>query len=131
MLNVRIITPEGLYQESQASSVHATSTEGQFTLLPKHMPLVAMLVTSSLKLKINDEVHTYAISGGLLHLKDDHINLLVDTIESRDEIDLARALEAKARYEEILKETNNLKEQKLVENSLKKAINRITIKEEK
>lgn len=129
MISVRIITPNGLYMSMDVDSITGVSVDGQFTLLPKHMPIVAMLTTSKLILREQGNTHDYAISGGLLHLLDDHINLLVDTIESRDEIDLSRALEAKARYEESLEEHRDEHERRVTETNLKRTINRINVKQ--
>lgn len=129
MLHVRIITPEGLYKTIDVDSITAVSVDGQFTLLPKHMPLVAMLTTSKLTLLEHGIRHDYAISGGLLHLLNDQVNLLVDTIESRNEINLERALEAKARYEQALEEHRDEHERHVLETNLKRAINRIHVKQ--
>jgi F-type H+-transporting ATPase subunit epsilon len=46
----------------------------------------------------------WAISGGFLEVQPDRIIVLADTAERDDEIDLARAEEAKKRAEERLKE---------------------------
>ena len=51
MLAVKIITPTGLYLEGECEAIHATTVEGEMTLLPSHMPVVAMLATSKLSLK--------------------------------------------------------------------------------
>ncbi|MGL5979100.1 MAG: ATP synthase F1 subunit epsilon [Erysipelotrichaceae bacterium] len=130
MLQIRIITPAGLYLTMEASMIQAVSTEGQFCLLPNHMPIVSMLTTSKLALVEQGFSHEYAISGGLLHLLNNQVNILVDTIESKNEINLERALEAKARAEAILTDHMEDNERKTAEVALMKAINRIKIKGE-
>ncbi len=130
MLHVRIITPEGLYREMDVDRIQAVSTEGQFGLLPNHMPFIASLVTDKLSLVEQDFTHEYAISGGVLHLLRNQVNILVDVIESKNEINLERALEAKARAEAILKEAVSDHERRSAEIALMRAINRINVKGE-
>ena len=66
MLSVKIITPSGLYKECDAQMVNARSVEGAFGVLPKHMPVVAMLDISELQLIFaNGERKDYAVAGGL------------------------------------------------------------------
>ena len=91
MLAVKIITPTGLYLEGECEAIHATTVEGEMTLLPSHMPVVAMLATSKLSLKRDGDYKHYAVAGGMLHLHRDQVNILTDAIEGEKEIDLKRA----------------------------------------
>ena len=97
MLAVKIITPTGLYLEGECEAIHATTVEGEMTLLPSHMPVVAMLATSKLSLKRDGDYKHYAVAGGMLHLHRDQVNILTDAIEGEKEIDLKRAEAAKER----------------------------------
>ncbi|MGL5541228.1 MAG: ATP synthase F1 subunit epsilon [Erysipelotrichaceae bacterium] len=130
MLHVRIITPEGLYREMDVDSIQAVSTEGQFGLLPNHMPFIASLATGKLSLIEQDVTHDYAVSGGVLHLLRNQVNILADVIESKNEINLERALEAKARAEAILKDIQDEHQRKNAEIALMRALNRINVKGE-
>lgn len=127
MLTVKIITPTGLYLERECEAVHTTTVEGEMTLLSHHIPIVAMLKTSKLSLKFNGEYKHYALAGGMLHLHDDHINILTDAIEGETEIDLKRAQAAKERAEKRLAKQDANTNIKRAEVALAKAINRIKI----
>lgn len=129
MLHVKIVTPNGLYKECDADSVNARSVEGQFGILPNHVPLVAMLDISKLEIVKNNEKNNYAIAGGIFHLKDNQVYILTDSIEGESEIDAERAKRAKERAEKRLAEKSENINLKRAEISLKKAINRINIKE--
>lgn len=127
MLAVKIITPTGLYKECEAEALHVKTVEGECTLLPHHMPIVAMLATCKLQLRLQGEYHDYAIAGGMLHLNQDEVKLLTDSIEGREEIDLERAKRAKERAEKRLRKLDQKTDVRRAEIALAKAINRIHI----
>ena len=85
MINVKIITPKGLYRSCEAKQINARSVEGEFGLLEHHMPMVAMLAISRLELVSENERHRFAIAGGMLYFQNDEARILTDSIESEDE----------------------------------------------
>lgn len=127
MLSVKIITPSGLYKRYDVEALHVKTVEGELTLLPNHVPIVAMLTTCKLSLRFEGVYKDYAIGGGMLHLHDNQINLLTDTIESKDEIDIDRAKRAKDRAEERLAQREDHIDIKRAEIALKKALNRVHV----
>ena len=70
MIHVKIVTPSGLYHTFEASKIHACTAYGECTLLPNHMPIVAMLEISKLTLTVDENEKDFAISSGILHLND-------------------------------------------------------------
>lgn len=126
-MKIKIITPVGLYKEGEIDALHVCSVEGELTLLPHHMPMVAMLTTCKLQLQENHEYQDFAIAGGLLHMVNDQINILTDSIEGKTEIDLERAKNAKQRAEERLKKQDSNTNIKRAEVALEKAMNRIHV----
>lgn len=128
MIKLRVITPEGVYLNMDVVSISCVSVLGAMTILKNHIPIVAVLKTSKLVLK-NDAEFTYAISGGTLSFVDNVATILCESIESKDEIDLERALKAKQKAEENLARAKESFELKQAELALAKAINRINIKQ--
>jgi F-type H+-transporting ATPase subunit epsilon len=55
--------------------------------------------------EMNGEETSLATSGGFVEFHDDALVVLADTAERAEEIDLARAEEARKKAEEIMKET--------------------------
>lgn len=129
MLKVRIITPDGLYLDTEAVQINACSLEGEFGLLSDHMPMVAMLQISKLDLVKVDSSKEYAVSGGMLQFKDNIATVLTDSVEGEDEIDIERAMAAKARAEKRLQAHESDINMRRAEIALRKAINRISVKE--
>ncbi len=128
MMEVKIITPTGLYKECQATQINACSVEGEFGLLSNHMPMVAMLKISKLEIVNGAEKKEYALGGGMLHFLDNKVNILTDTIEGEEEIDFERALKAKERAEKRLRENESRTDMRRAEIALHKAINRMNVK---
>lgn len=128
MLSVKIVTPNGLYGIFEASKLHCTTTNGECALLPNHMPLVAMLQISELVLTIQGKDENFAISGGILHLKENHVEILVDAIEGREEIDLERAEKSAQRAKKRLERKDSNTSIRRAQVSLQRAINRISVK---
>lgn len=127
MIKIKIITPLGLYKEGEVGGVHVRTVEGETTILPNHMPIVAMLTTCKCSLMEGNEYKDYAIAGGLLQFADNEMRILADAIEGREEIDIERARHAKQRAEERLKKMDNRTSMKRAEVALAKAITRIKV----
>ena len=125
MINVRIVTPNGLYKETLASIVNVVSLDGERGILPNHMPIVVSLKISKMELA-EEKREVYAIAGGMLYFKDNECTILTPAIENKEDIDLRRAEEAKERAEKRIHDPNM--DQKRAEIALRKAMNRISVK---
>ena len=128
MIKIRVVTPLGEYLDLDVKSIHVKSVEGEMTILPKHMPIVAALVPCRLKFKDgNDKDLDYAIAGGFLHFGNDEALLLTDAIEGKDEIDLERAKKAYERARARIDKKDTTTNMKRAELSLQRALNRISV----
>ena len=125
MINVRIVTPNGLYKETTASIINVVSLDGERGILPNHMPIVVSLKISKMELA-EEKREVYAIAGGMLYFKDNECTILTPAIENKEDIDLRRAEEAKERAEKRIHDPNM--DQKRAEIALRKAMNRISVK---
>ena len=128
MIHCRVVTPEGLAKEMDTTILNVVSTVGQLGILSHHVPLVTPLAISRMITEENEGRKEYAIAGGLLYFENDLATILTDAIESKEEIDLRRAEEAKQRAEARMEDPNM--DIRRAEVALKKAINRISIKNE-
>lgn len=126
-IHVRIITPKGLYKELDTPILNVQTVDGDRGILPNHMPLVTMLKIGRLTTDELNERQTYAIAGGLLYFRDNLAEILTDAIESKEEIDARRALEAKKRASARLEKDDDNIDIKRAEAALKKAMNRLDV----
>ena len=105
MANIKldIVTAERVVFSDDVDMVVAPGVEGQLGVLPHHAPLMTMLMPGELWVRKGGEEFYLAISGGFLEVRPDRIIVLADSAERVEEIDVARAEEAKRRAEERLK----------------------------
>ncbi len=127
-MKCRIVTPNGLYRETECSILNVRTIDGQRGILSNHMPLVTMLDIGKMSFVTEQGREEFAVAGGMLYFKDNLATLLVDAIESKEEIDVNRALEAKKRAEERLMKKDVNIDIRRAELALKRAINRISVK---
>jgi F-type H+-transporting ATPase subunit epsilon len=99
-----IVTAERVVFSDDVDVVIAPGAEGQLGILPHHSPLMTMLLPGELLVRKGGEEFYLAISGGFLEVRPDRVIILADAAERVEEIDVARAEEAKRRAEERLSE---------------------------
>lgn len=126
---LEIVTPRGSYFQDFVQSLTVDTEMGYVTILRDHLPLVAPVRISQLFLKDEQgETHTYAIGGGLLQVKESEVVLLLDSIESPEEIDLERAELAAKRAKARLEAKDKKIDIYRAEAALHRALNRMKVK---
>lgn len=84
--------------------VVAPGSEGVLGILPHHAPLLTTLIYGVLVVKQAGKEEAFTIAGGIMEVLPDKVTVLADVGERVEEIDVARAEDAKARAEELLKQ---------------------------
>lgn len=130
LVNLKIMTPEGIFWNEQVDIVTVKTTEGYIGLQHGRSPFVASLDIAELKINSqNSAKHKVcAVAGGLVFMDKTGVSIITDAIEYKDKIDLVRAEKAKKLAELTLKEAKSEAEQFAASVSLKKAINRIHVR---
>jgi len=104
-IKFKIATPERIVYEAEVDSITCMTQMGEVTILPGHIPLVATLVPGELKMGIGGNTTFIAVSGGFLEVrKGNEVVILADSAEHAEEIDIARAEEAKQRAQKLMEE---------------------------
>lgn len=70
--------------------------------MPSHAPLMTGLGPGELRIRKGDEESFMAVAGGFLEVRPDRVTVLADAAERAEDIDAARAEEARRRAEERL-----------------------------
>jgi F-type H+-transporting ATPase subunit epsilon len=129
---LEIVTAERMIFSDDVSAVIAWGVEGQLGILPHHAPLMTMLQPGDLMIRKDKEEEYLAISGGFLEVRPDKVIILADACEHIDEIDIARAEEAKKRAQETLKTAAPLTiDTAAAEAALRRSLARIKVAEKK
>ncbi|MFD2761000.1 F0F1 ATP synthase subunit epsilon [Lentibacillus juripiscarius] len=126
-LDVSVVTPDGPVLEDQFEMVSCKAENGELGVLPGHIPMVAPLSISSVRLKQDDDSVGLAVNGGFLEVRPDKVTILAQSAEKPAEIDVQRAEEAKKRAERRLESKQENVDFQRAELALKRAINRLDI----
>ncbi|MBQ9209585.1 MAG: ATP synthase F1 subunit epsilon [Oscillospiraceae bacterium] len=124
-----VLTPEKVFFDDEATEVIVRSTEGDIGILAGHIALVAALPPGALKVRQGEgELRVAAVSGGIVKVGYNRVRIFVDAAEWADEIDenWARRSEEDARRR--LEEKANQHDIDLAEMKLKRALNRLSVK---
>ena len=99
-LRVEVVTGEReVLVEDNVDMVVAPGIEGQLGILPQHAPLITTMVPGELRIVKGGSEEALAIGGGFLQVGPDRVMVLADTAERSEEIDIARAEDARRRAE--------------------------------
>jgi len=74
---VEIITPNKAIFSGSASLVHFPGTDGSFTILEDHAPLVAALKKGKIKVVSEEETLYFEINGGVVEVLENRVEVLV------------------------------------------------------
>lgn len=74
LLNLKIVTPEKLILEELVEQVTLPTKEGEITILPNHIPLIAPLASGDIVAFVNGEYLPIAIVGGFVEVKNNETN---------------------------------------------------------
>ena len=102
-LRLEIITVEQKVYDEQVDMVIAPGSQGLLGILPRHTPTLTALNYGELQIKrAGQEDEFFAIGGGFMEVQPDHVIVLADAAEHAEDIDIARAEEARLRAQERL-----------------------------
>ncbi|MFC7365762.1 MULTISPECIES: F0F1 ATP synthase subunit epsilon [Bhargavaea] len=126
-IKVNIVTPDGPVYDSDANMVIAVTTTGELGILPGHIPMVAPLEIGAVRLNKDSSTERVAVSGGFLEVRPDQVTILAQSAELAEDIDTARAIEAKKRAEARLQQKQGDLDAKRAELALSRAMNRLDV----
>ncbi len=127
-IQLDIVTAERALVSEPVDYVSAPGIGGVIGILPRHAPLLTALAPGELRYKKGNEEYSFAIGGGFMEVRPDHVTILADTAEKAEEIDQARAEEARQRAQQLLKEKPPAdRESSAIEQSLRRAEVRLRV----
>jgi F-type H+-transporting ATPase subunit epsilon len=128
---LEIVTAERMVFSDDVSALIAWGVEGQLGILPHHAPLMTMLQPGDLLIRKDKEEEFFAISGGFLEVRPDKVIILADACERVDEIDIARAEEAKKRAQETMRAAPLSADAAAAEAALRRSLARLKVAEKR
>lgn len=111
-MQITVIATQGvIFESTSVDSVSVSTQSGYVTILEDHVPLISILKPGELQIKEGESVTEFALSTGLLRVKRGSIiEILADSVERPEDIDLQAAEEAIADAERYLAEKSDADE---------------------
>jgi len=104
-LHVDIVSAEQSIFSGEAEMVVAPGEAGELGVLPEHAALLTRIKPGTVRIKIPGEEREEIIyvSGGMMEVQPDVVTVLADTSVRAENLDEAKALEAKRAAEEAIR----------------------------
>ena len=104
-IHVDIVSAEGELFSGDAKMVFAPASQGDLGIAPRHAPLLTLLKAGEVVVETpDDQRQHFFVGGGALEIQPYKVTVLADTAIRAADLDEAKALEAKQRAEEALKD---------------------------
>jgi F-type H+-transporting ATPase subunit epsilon len=98
-IDLEIVTPDKLLVREQVDEVEVPGSEGYFGVLPGHTPLLASLAVGELWYRKGQETTYLSVAFGFAEVLPDRVTILAQIAERAEDIDPARAEDARKRAE--------------------------------
>lgn len=127
--DLRIITPDRIFYEGEASMVEFNTTEGEIGVYKEHVPTTVIIAPGILTITEEETQKVAALHAGFVEILKDRVTIMAEIVEWPEEIDLERAEESRERAEKRLMEAVPGTDMARAEVSLKRAMARIRLRE--
>src|SRR5580698_6344054 len=127
-LKLEIVTPDAVSFSGDVEMVTLPGVEGEMGVYPQHVPLVTQLVPGELVVRKEGRDIFLAVGDGFVEVTNDSVAVLTDMAIAADQIDEAKAEEARRRAEARLAEHIDDEEAASVQASLANSLAQIKVK---
>lgn len=125
---LEVISPERVFYTGDVEMVELTTTEGDIGIYADHIPLTTIVAPGILTITESaEEQKEAAVLEGFMEITPDKVTILAQSCEWPEEIDVNRAMEARARAERRLKSTDTNINMARADLALRKSLIRIEL----
>jgi F-type H+-transporting ATPase subunit epsilon len=124
---LEVITPERLFYEGDCEILTITTTDGRFSFMAGHVPIVMPIEVGTIVIKTPDETIEAFNSEGFLEVSHSCVYVYAQACERPEEIDARRAEDALKRAEERLRQKQSINEYRQSKFALARAMARLSI----
>jgi F-type H+-transporting ATPase subunit epsilon len=128
-LKFEIVTAERVVYSEDVDMVIAPGSQGEVGILPSHAPLLTTLKPGMLTVRHDGEDVAMFVNGGFLEVMQDKVIVLADVAERAEEIDVAKAEEAKRNAEESLRKSASAVDIAAAEAALRRSLIQLKVAE--
>ncbi|MCI6638265.1 MAG: ATP synthase F1 subunit epsilon [Bilifractor sp.] len=127
---LRVIASDKAFFSGYVTSLKVPTIDGQEGFLAHHSQIMLAIVPGEIDFVTPDGKKVTAVCGnGSMIFANNRATILVDTCESPEEVDKRRAEEALERAKERLRQKQSLREYKMTQASMARALSRLKFKD--
>src|SRR5262249_25767462 len=127
-IRLEIVTPDAVVYSDDVDMVTLPAVDGQIGILPMHVPLMTQMVPGEMIVRKDGQDQSLAVGEGLVEITGDHVAILTDLAITAENIDEARAEEARQRAEARLHEKLSAEEVASVNAALARSLAQLRVK---
>jgi len=128
---LEIVTPEKLVVKEAVEEAQIPGLDGYLGILPGHAPLISELGVGVITYRAGGTTKTLSVAWGFAEVLQDKVTILAETVERPEEIDVARAQQAKERAEQLLKSNDPELDYDRAQDDLQRAVTRLKVATER
>lgn len=127
-LKLEIVTPEAKTYSDDVEMVTLPGVEGEMGIYPLHVPLMTQIVAGEVIIRKEGRDQFFAVGDGFVEITASHVAILTDMAVNADNIDEAKAEEARRAAEARLQQKLTDEETATVEAALAHSVAQIQVK---
>lgn len=127
-IKLEIVTPEGKAYSEDVEMVTLPGIEGQIGILPQHVRLMTQMTPGEMIVRKGGNDYFLAVGEGLIEITGDHVAIVTDMAIAIENIDEAKAEEARQRAAARLREKISDEEVASVNASLARSLAQLHVK---
>ena len=127
-MKLEIVTPEAIVYSEDVHMVTLPALEGQIGVLPHHIPLLTQIVPGEIIVRKDGRETFLAVGEGLVQITGDRVAIVTDMAVPAENIDEAKAEEARQRAAARLRDKISDEEVATVNASLARSLAQLKVK---
>jgi F-type H+-transporting ATPase subunit epsilon len=127
-LRLEIVTPDATVYSEDVDMVTLPGVEGQLGILPMHIPLMTYMAAGEMIVRKNGQDRLLVVGEGFVEITGDHVAILTELAIAADNIDEAKAEEARQLAAAQLRETMSSQEVASVNAALARSLSQLGVK---
>lgn len=129
MIELQILSPLGIVFSDSVDEIIIPTEKGEIAILTDHIPIFSKLLEGTVTIKKGAKTTVIAVIGGFIEVKKNTALILSDHAIPAESIQVAKAMEAKKRAEELIANKESNIDILIAEKELQKAIMELKVAE--
>ena len=127
-LKLEIVTPDAVAYSEDVEMVTLPAVEGEMGVYPQHVPVLTQIVPGEIVVRKDGRDHFLAVGEGFVEITGERVAILSDMAMRAENIDEAKAEEARQRAEARLAERLDDEEAAMVSAALAHSLAQLKVK---